>query len=166
MSTGSNGQTIFTRNDNEVIRMPLHLVKLCVGADSIEDLAAWQTKHFKLQKASKKPPRIFHRTFQTPKRTAELLDGGSLYWVIGGLISARQRLTGFEDGFKDDGSPCCLIMLDRTIIPVRPLPRRAFQGWRYLTGQDAPKDLKTGSRNGLSEMTPKMRKELSDLGLL
>jgi hypothetical protein len=146
--------------------MTLHLVKLCVGADSIEDLASWQAGRLKALKKEKKQPRLFHTTFQTPKRTADLLDGGSLYWVIKGIIQARQQLVGFEDGFKDDGSPCCLILLDTPIVPVRPTPRRPFQGWRYLDAKDAPKDLKSGVRDDLSAMTPKMRKELAELGLI
>lgn len=146
--------------------MALHLVKLCVGADSIEDLADWQAGRLQAQKKAKQPPRLFHTTFQAPKKQTELLDGGSLYWVIKGIIQARQKLVGFEAGQKDDGSPCCLLMLDPQIFPVRPVPRRAFQGWRYLDAKDAPKDLKSGLRDGLTEMPPKMRKDLADLGLI
>jgi hypothetical protein len=73
--------------------MALHLVKLCVGCDSIEDLASWQAERLKARRrAGEKAPRLFHRTFQMPKRRAELLDGGSLYWVIKGLIQVRQPL--------------------------------------------------------------------------
>lgn len=146
--------------------MSLHLVKLCVGAASIEDLADWQAKRLKALKAAKEPARLYHTTFQAPKRQAELLKGGSLYWVIKGVIQARQRLIGFEAGTKDDGSACCLLLLDVPIIPVRPTPRRAFQGWRYLDGKDAPKDLKSGARDGVTDMPPKLRKELADLGLI
>ena len=146
--------------------MTLHLVKLCVGAASIEDLAEWQAGRLQALKKAKQPPRLFHTTFQAPKRQAELLAGGSLYWVIKGVIQARQQLLGFEDGQKDDGSPCCLLLLDVPIIPVRPVPRRAFQGWRYLDAKDAPKDLKAGVRDELTAMPPKMRKELADLGLI
>lgn len=146
--------------------MTLHLVKLCVGAASIEDLAEWQAGRLKALKKAKQTLRLFHTTFQAPKRQADLLDGGSLYWVIKGVIQARQRLLGFEDGHKDDGSPCCLLLLDVPIVPVRPVPRRAFQGWRYLDAKDAPKDLKPGTHDGLASMPPKMRKELADLGLI
>lgn len=145
--------------------MTLHLVKLCVGADSIEDLAAWQKARLAEQRKKGKPTRLFHRTFQTPKREAELLDGGSLYWVIKGVIQARQRLVGFEEGRKDDGSRCCLILLHPQLVPVRPTPRRAFQGWRYLEAADAPPDL-TRSSHDLSEMPAKLRRELAELGLL
>lgn len=146
--------------------MTLHLVKLCVGADSIEDLAKWQAGRLKAQKKARKPSRLYHTTFQAPKRQAELLDGGSLYWVIKGIIQARQRLIGFDDGQKEDGSACCLLLLDPLIVPVRPTPRRAFQGWRYLADADAPVDLASHARDELADMPAKMRKELADLGLI
>jgi hypothetical protein len=145
--------------------MTLHLIKLCVGIDSIEDLAAWQKKRLADQKAKGEKRRLFHTTFQTPKRQAELLDGGSIYWVIKGTIQVRQRLVGFEDGHKADGSPCCLLIYDRVLVPVRPAPRRAFQGWRYLTADDAPADLAPGSSD-MTKLPPEMRKELAQLGLI
>lgn len=156
--------------------MPLHLIKLCVGAPTVEDLAAWQKGRVR----PLRPPQgeksqrgrgsqqmcVTHTTFQTPKRQAELLDGGSLYWVIKGLIQVRQRIVGFDEGQKEDGSPCCLLLLDPEHVPVRPQPRRAFQGWRYLTAEDAPADLGSGAKDGLDDMPLAMRRELMDLGLL
>ena len=144
----------------------LHLVKLCVGASSIEDLASWQAMHRRFKTGKAGPLRVFHTTFQAPKRQADLLDGGSLYWVIKGFIEARQRLIGFDDGHKDDGSPCCLLLLDPEIVPVRPHPRKAFQGWRYLTHDDAPPDLTAGRGAALAQMPPKLRKELAALFLI
>ncbi len=147
--------------------MPLHIVKLCVGAASIEDLADWQAGRLAEQKRlGVKKPQIFHTTFQSPKRQADVLDGGSLYWVIKGLISVRQRLVGFGEGQKDNGKPACLLLLDRQLVPVRPTPRRPFQGWRYLDADDAPPDLKGGARDTVAEMPAAMRKELAGLGLL
>ena len=147
--------------------MPLHIVKLCVGADSIEDLAQWQKGRLAEQKARGiKKPQLFHTTFQAPKRRDEVLDGGSLYWVIKGLIQVRQRLVGFGEGQKDNGQPCCLLLLDKTLVPLRPSPRRPFQGWRYLTAEDAPADLAAGARNDIAEMPAKMRRNLAELGLL
>ena len=147
--------------------MTLHIVKLCVGASSIEDLADWQKNRLAQRKAEGLKPRLEHRTFQSPKRQDEVLDGGSLYWVIKGVIQARQRITGFDTGQKDDGSPCCLILLDKALVPVRPTPRRAFQGWRYLAAADAPRDLGSAANAAaMAAMTPKMRKDLADLGLL
>ena len=145
--------------------MTLHLVKLCVGAASIVDLAAWQRGRLAAQRKAGERPRLFHATFQSPKREAELLDGGSLYWVIKGVIQVRQRLVGFEEGTKSDGSRCCLILLDKGLVPVRPVPRRAFQGWRYLDAADAPPDLGKGAED-LARLPPKMRRDLAELGLL
>jgi hypothetical protein len=147
--------------------MALHLIKLCVGCDSIEDLAAWQAERLKARrKAGERRPRLFHRTFQAPKRRAELIDGGSLYWVIRGVVQVRQPLLDITEGTKDDGSPCCLLILRNELIPVRPTPRRAFQGWRYLSDEEAPEDLKRGSAAGIVAMPPKLRKQLAELGLL
>ena len=147
--------------------MPIHIVKLCVGATSIEDLAEWQAGRLAAQKrAGVKKPKLFHQTFQSPKRQAELLDGGSLYWVIKGVISVRQKLIGFDEGEKDNGKPCCLFLLDKELVPVRPVPRRPFQGWRYLDAESAPADLKGGARDQIAEMPPALRKELAGLGLL
>lgn len=145
--------------------MTLHLIKLCVGAASIEDLATWQRGRLAELKKSGKKSQLFHTTFQTPKRQAELLAGGSLYWVIKGVIQVRQRIVGFGEGHKKDGSPCCLILLDPALVPVRPLSRRAFQGWRYFDAADAPADLKRGEKK-LTDLPPKMRRDLADLGLL
>jgi hypothetical protein len=147
--------------------MTLHLIKLCVGCDSIEDLAAWQAERLRQRrKAGEKKPVLFHRTFQTPKRRTELLDSGSLYWVIKGLVQVRQPLLDLLAGTKDDGTPCCLLILKNELIAVRPLPRRPFQGWRYLDAHEAPPDLGRGSATGIGAMPAKLRKELAELGLL
>ena len=146
--------------------MPLHLVKLCVGCDSIEDLASWQAERLKQRRqAGEKHPQLFHRTFQMPKRRNELLAGGSLYWVIRGLIQVRQPLSDIVEGTKEDGTPCCVLLLKNELVPVRPVPRRPFQGWRYLKPEDAPEDLASGS-TAIADMPPALRKELSELGLL
>ena len=145
--------------------MALNLVKLCVGADSIDDLAGWQAKPRNLKTRGGKKV-AFHTTFQAPTRQTELQDGGSLYWVIKGTILVRQLIAGFDDGHKADGSPCCLILLDPKLVAVRPVPRRPFQGWRYLSADDAPADLKAGTINQVAAMPPQMRKKLGDLGLI
>ena len=147
--------------------MALHLIKLCVGTDSIEDLADWQRERLRQRRqAGEKRPRLFHRTFQMPKRREELLAGGSLYWVIKGIVQVRQPLIDIIEGSKDDGTPCCLLILKNELIAVRPTPRRAFQGWRYLNADEAPPDLKRNLANGITEMPPGMRKRLAELGLL
>ena len=145
--------------------MTLNLVKLCVGVSTIEELADWQTKH-RRRKSRDGVDCAYHRTFQTPKRQAELLDGGSIYWVIRGIILVRQKLVGFEEGTKEDGSSCCTLMLDRSLVAVRPTPRRAFQGWRYFDVGDAPPDIKAGKKDQIAAMPVEMRKKLADLGLI
>ena len=144
----------------------IHLVKLCVGCDTIEELAEWQGRRLETMRAAKTKPELFHRTFQTPKRRAELLAGGSIYWVIKGMVQARQKVVDLRDGTRDDGTPCCLIMLGKVLVPVRPVPRRAFQGWRYLDAADAPPDLAGAAAGALAELPLAMRKQLADLGLL
>lgn len=146
--------------------MTLHMIKLSVGSQSVEDHARWQKANRQFWRKVGNEQAVFHTTFQSPKRTADLLAGGSLYWVIKGVIQARQRLVGFDDGTKEDGSPCCLLLLDPNIVAVRPVPRRPFQGWRYLDGSDAPPDLGSGSRGDICELPPAMRRELSALGLI
>jgi hypothetical protein len=147
--------------------MPLNLIKLCVGCESIEDLASWQAQRLRQRrKAGEKRPQLFHRTFQTPKRREELLAGGSLYWVIKGIVQVRQPLLDITDGKKEDGTPCCMLILKNELVAVRPVPRRAFQGWRYLTHEEAPEDLGRRSATRLADMPPKLRRDLAELGLI
>lgn len=146
--------------------MTLHLVKLCVGATSIEDLEAWQKAHLAELRRSDRRARVSHATFQTPKRGDEIIDGGSLYWVIKGMIQVRQRIVGLAEGSKADGKACCLIELDDKLVPVRPTPRRAFQGWRYLAPVDAPADLDAGAARDLDAMPERLRRQLAELGLI
>ncbi|MFO1090156.1 MAG: DUF1489 domain-containing protein [Hyphomicrobiales bacterium] len=138
--------------------MTVHLLKLCVGVDEVAELAAWQDE--RLQKLK----RIYHVTRMVPKRKSEVLDGGSIYWVIRGLISVRQRIVAIEPFTDDEGIERCKLVFDRDLVPVRPAPRRAFQGWRYLEADDAPPDVKTLPGSG--ELSDTMRAELAALGLL
>jgi len=121
--------------------MALHLLKLCVGADSIRDLEDWIGMRLVALKKAGRSAEQFHTTRMVPKRMDELLDGGSLYWVIKHFIIVRQRLVGFEE-FKDkDGKSMCRIHLDPELIRTKPRKKRPFQGWRYLEPGDAPSDL-------------------------
>jgi hypothetical protein len=142
----------------------LHIIKLSVGSESFDDMAAWQKQRLKEMKARGFSPELIHVTRMTPKRASELLDGGSIYWVVKGGIIARQKLLELRP-LKKDGVPHCGLVYDKNLIPVRWQPRRAFQGWRYLDGKDAPPDLKPGE---ISEeaMPADMKKELRELGLL
>ena len=114
--------------------MSLNLIKLCVGCDTVEELSSWRREH-----AAREPDWRL-RTRQTPKRAAELTDGGSLYRVFKGLILCRQAILAVETVGEGQAARC-EIVLDPEIVRVTPTPRRAFQGWRYLAPLDAPKDL-------------------------
>jgi hypothetical protein len=134
--------------------MTLHLLKLSVGAETIADLEAFQASR-------RKPP--FHVTRMVPRRSEDLLDGGSLYWVIKGQIAARQALKAIEPFTDGDGIGRCRLVLDAAIVRVMPRPFRAFQGWRYLQPKDCPPDL---ANQDVGEMPEGLRTELAALGLL
>jgi hypothetical protein len=143
--------------------MTVHLIKLCVGVGALSELADWQAKRLAAQRRDGRTPELIHVTRHMPKRAREVLDGGSLYWVIGGWVAARQKLLELRPLDKD-GSPQCGLVLDPELIAVDPRPRRPFQGWRYFDQKDAPPDLATWS--GSDGMSEEMRRELSSLGLL
>jgi hypothetical protein len=142
--------------------MPLNLLKLCVGCDSIRDLEEWieeNETHFR------RLGRVYEQTHTTrmvPKRCDELA-GGSLYWVIKGQLACRQRLLAVRPFTDKDGIGRCHLVLEPVVVAVEPRPCRPFQGWRYLTATDAPRDLDRGS---LAAMPESLRRELVDLGLL
>ena len=147
--------------------MPLHLVKLSVGAESIKDLDGWIKERLKKARASGAPRRHIHITRMTPKRDTELLDGGSIYWVIKGEIAVREKLIGIEPFRDKDGIGRCRLIMEPKLIPVSPRPMRAFQGWRYLQAKDAPTDLdRRSGGDGIAAMPEPMRRELRELGLL
>ena len=142
--------------------MTLHLIKLCVGADSIQDLADWQKKRAAMRKKKGQKPETFHVTRMTPKRADELLAGGSLYWVIKGQIAVRQRLLELRPVVRE-GLPHCALVLDAKLVPTARRTHRAFQGWRYFAAKDAPRDLKKTDKAKLPES---LHAELAQLGLL
>ncbi|MCC6306039.1 MAG: DUF1489 domain-containing protein [Rhodobacteraceae bacterium] len=138
----------------------IHLVKLCVGAESVEDLARWQES----QRPRWPEGRALHLTRMWPKRQGELLAGGSLYWVIKGLVLCRQRLLGLEERRGADGIRRCALLLDPAILRTEPVPRAAFQGWRYLAPGDAPRDLLAG-RPREEALPPRLAAALAEIGL-
>jgi hypothetical protein len=145
--------------------MPLHLVKLCVGCDSVSDLEDWISQKLKEKKRRGQKPEHVHTTRMVPKRAAELTNGGSLYWVIRGRITCRERIVDIRPFTDKDGIGRCRVVLDGRIVLVEPRPRAAFQGWRYLEVRDAPRDLSSAAP-GASRMPETMRRELQELGLL
>ncbi len=145
--------------------MSLNLIKLCVGADFVEDLRQWQIERLAELKRQKRPAELVHTTRQFPRRKADMLPGGSLYWVIRGIILVRQPLIDLRPVTGEDGIERCEIVYRPELIAVRPWPRRAFQGWRYLPADDAPPDLTPGE-TAIEAIDPAMRRQLLELGLL
>lgn len=130
------------------------MVKLCVGADDVADLEDWQ------KRVMQSYPKPVHHTRMLPKRGEELTQGGSIYWVIKGLIQVRQPIVEVKTITDRGGRKACELVFDPTLVPVEPTPKRPFQGWRYLQPGDAPADLKSGS--GTIEMPAKLRAHLRE----
>jgi hypothetical protein len=137
-------------------------VKLCVGAEKVEDLEIWQSA--RCEHAGITTPR--HITRMWPKRENELVSGGSLYWVFKGLILARQSILQLDEAIGDDGIRRCAIVLDPKIIRTESQPRRAFQGWRYLAPEDAPRDLSSTTIHPQDTPLPdSLAAALADIGI-
>lgn len=139
----------------------LHLIKLCVGVDSLEQLIAWRANKPKADDHTN----TRHVTRMWPRRGEELLDGGSLYWVIRGEVQARQAIEAFEEVMAPDGTRRCAIIMSPTLIRTACVPRRPFQGWRYLEGADAPPDL-APTRAGDDDLPEGLSRRLADIGVL
>jgi hypothetical protein len=134
--------------------MPLHMIKLVVGAATIDELLDWRARH-----AAPGEPWIL-RTRMTPKRSAEMVDGGSVYRVFRGVILCRQRILAV-DTVGQGPEARCHVMLDEEVVRVAPTPRRAFQGWRYLEQRDAPPDLDEGA---FGEVPEALARQLREVG--
>ncbi|MHC5306927.1 DUF1489 family protein [Bartonella sp. LJL80] len=143
--------------------MALHIVKLCVGCSSIEELASWIDFRLDEKRAMGEAPEQFHTTRMVPKRQDEILDGGSLYWVIKGNIQCRQKILDIRPFTDAEGIHRCHFVLEPKIIPTIWQPRRAFQGWRYLKEDEIPAD---DVFNGDSQLPAALKQELASLGLL
>jgi hypothetical protein len=121
--------------------MPLHLIKLAVGCESVKELKGWVAERMQTARKKGLPLHHIHVTRMTPKRVEELLAGGSLYWVIRGEIAAREKIIAVEPFRDKDGIGRCRLVMQPKVIAVSPRPMRPFQGWRYLTEDAAPPDL-------------------------
>lgn len=138
----------------------INLIKLSVGTETVEGLQDWQD--------SIRPtlpgglPR--HVTRMWPKREAELLNGGSIYWVIKGVIQARQKLLRLDEVTRDDGIRRCALVLEPELIRTTSVLKRPFQGWRYLKPEDAPPDL-TAHRVNDDALPPELSAALADIGI-
>lgn len=141
--------------------MTVHLQKLSVGSESIQTLADWQDHVVDSRREQGLSEHHIHVTRMFPKRREEILDGGSIYWVIKGNILCRNRIVGLEETTKN-GHRACAIMMDPVLIPVLPKPRRAFQGWRYLQDGDQPSDLTAAEAT--ADLPAAFRAKLIELG--
>ncbi|MBV9736264.1 MAG: DUF1489 domain-containing protein [Acidisphaera sp.] len=139
----------------------LHLSKLCVGIRDVAHLRAVQRARLATD------PPLRHRTRNIPRRAAEIMAGGSLYWVIAGAMVVRQRILDIRGDRRDDGSACAGLILDAALVPVAGRLMKPFQGWRYLAAEDAPPDLAASAEvPGEADLPPALRRELRALGLL
>lgn len=137
----------------------LNLIKLCVGTEHVDELIDWQ----KTSRAKGPDGLPRHVTRMWPKRDAELLDGGSLYWVVKGVVLARQRIVRLDEVDRGDGIRRCGIVLDPEVIRTEAAPKRPFQGWRYLDRKVAPRDLARGRAN--DNLPPKLMAALAEIGV-
>ncbi|HET7910426.1 MAG TPA: DUF1489 domain-containing protein [Pseudolabrys sp.] len=150
--------------------MTVHLIKLCVGVSDVSQLLQEHERLTRQALKRKKSIEDHHWTRMRPKRAEEVIEGGSLFWVIRGIIRVRHRILRLDHVRDADGQEYCAIIYDPRVILVEPRPRRAFQGWRYLEVEDAPPDL-PNQRQALAnaaaegDMPPQMLAELRILGL-
>ncbi len=142
--------------------MTLHLIKLCAGASGVDELRARIDRSVARNRKTRGQAVHTHETRMFPRRRDELLNGGSIYWVIKGVVLTRQAIIDIEAFCDESGVDRCAILLDPTLTPTEAQPRRAFQGWRYLEAADAPRDL----RSGEASAPPALRAKLAELGLL
>jgi hypothetical protein len=142
--------------------MTINIIKLCVGAASIEDLAHWQHHQVRMRSGLGLDPRPVCDTRMTPKRAPEVLAGGSLYWVIKGVILVRQVIEDIETFEDEGGRSRCELILNPNLVKTAPQRRKAFQGWRYFENRDAPPDLTVTT--GGEALPEALRAELIELG--
>ena len=145
--------------------MALNLLKLCVGVGTIDDLKSHIDHRAKVAQLAGQAFEQRHPTRMMPTRGADILDGGSLYWVIKGQVQVRQRLLEIRPFTDGENIKRCYLVLEPTLVPTVWQPRRPFQGWRYLKPEDAPADLEAG-RSGEADLPVELRRELTELGLL
>ncbi|MFY0690715.1 MAG: DUF1489 domain-containing protein [Paracoccaceae bacterium] len=138
----------------------INLVKLCVGAETVEDLVNWQ----KTARALGPDGLPRHVTRMWPKRAEELLNGGSLYWVFKGVVLARQRILRLDEYDRGDGIRRCALVFDPEIHRTEAAVKRPFQGWRYLKPEDSPRDL-AKARGSEDNLPPQLAAALADIGV-
>ncbi len=140
----------------------INLIKLSVGTEDLQDMIDWQSN--KRAQAPDGLPR--HVTRMWPKREAEILKGGSIYWVIKGAIQCRQRIARLDEVIGQDGIRRCAIVLDPKIIRTTSALKRPFQGWRYLKPEDAPPDLSGKAAERDEDIPATLEIALAEIGVL
>src|SRR5690348_499046 len=146
--------------------MPLHLIKLAVGCDSVKELKEWIAERMKTAKKKGLPQCHGQITRMTPKRVDEILADGSLHWATRGEVAAREKIIAIEPFRDRDGIGRCRLVMQPKVVAVSPRPMRPFQGWRYLAEDAAPPDFGRAAAAGVEAMPEPLRRELRDLGLL
>ena len=155
--------TVLTLRSHSMTKESVNLIKLCVGAQNVSDLYNWQ-KNRLIHRENLENPATFLITRMRPRRKNEILNGGSIFWVIKGLILARQKIIGFDNFMSEDKILKCKIILDRKIILTDAYHKKPFQGWRYFSHQEAPKDREIFS-NDKNQLPLNIEKELSEIGI-
>ena len=149
------------KNVGKPVAKYVNLIKLSVGTEDVDGLQAWQ--HNERAQAPDGLPR--HVTRMWPKREAEILNGGSIYWVIKGELLCRQKVARLDEHIGQDGIRRCAIVLEPKLIRVAPALRRPFQGWRYLETADAPPDLRA-AQEGDAALPSELNRALAEIGVL
>jgi hypothetical protein len=139
----------------------INLIKLSVGSESVDTLMEWQDSRKPLYEDGL--PR--HVTRMWPKREAEILNGGSIYWVIKGVVQCRQKILRLDEVRGEDGIRRCAIVLDPEVHRTQNALKRPFQGWRYLKPEDTPADLPKGRAEDDS-LPDDLNRALADIGVL
>jgi hypothetical protein len=142
----------------------IHIIKLCVGVATLEELEGYREERAHWWGADYGEDVHVHRTRTRPKRAVEIEESGSIYWVISGVIRARQKVLRLAEALDEQGLPCCDIIMSPDLVRVLPRPRGPFQGWRYLEVEDAPPDL--GAAGFAEEGSVEIAEELVRLGLI
>jgi hypothetical protein len=145
--------------------MTVHLVKMAVGIESFDHLKSVQADRLRTAMQSEGNGVLRHLTRNTPRRSEEVLDGGSIYWIIKGYIRAHQKITGFGEAMGRNGRPRCALLLDPELVRTELLPHKPIQGWRYMEPAAAPEDL-TSKAMEKTSLPEEMAAELRALGLL
>lgn len=140
----------------------LHILKLSVGPRDVASLRTAQARRIELD------PPLRHLTRMIPKRAEEILEGGSIFWVVAGFVCVRQRILDIRQEAGSDGAPHAALVLDPELVAVAARPVKPFQGWRYLTAEAAPADIAAGAAeaDGIGDLPPALRRSLQELCLL